>query len=99
MKLRMLETAEFELDQAVAWYRARDERLADRFMIEVIAAGDKIIAQPNAWHPLCEGIRRFRLNRFPYGLIYSFDADEILVIAIAHHSRRPGYWRDRLSRK
>lgn len=97
MKLRVLATAELELDEAIAWYRARDERVADRFVAEIMAARDKIIAQPNAWHPLGEGIRRYRLNRFPYGLIYSVEADEVLVIAVAHHSRRPGYWRDRLA--
>jgi hypothetical protein len=41
------------------------------------------------------GVRQKVLHRFPFALIYEIDADEIRVFAVAHHSRRPGYWRDR----
>jgi hypothetical protein len=51
---------------------------------------------PRAWHPLGGGIRRCRLSRFPYAVIYAPEPEEILVIAIMHMHRRPGYWRDRL---
>jgi mRNA-degrading endonuclease RelE of RelBE toxin-antitoxin system len=39
-----------------------------------------------------------RLSRFPYGLIYTIDNGDILVLAVAHLHRRPDYWRDRLER-
>ena len=42
------------------------------------------------------GVRRFRLTRFPYGIIYQVSADTISVLAFAHHRRHPLYWRDRL---
>ena len=45
-----------------------------------------------------EGVRRCRMNRFPYGLIYAVDNGDILVLAVAHLHREPGYWRDRLKR-
>jgi hypothetical protein len=35
------------------------------------------------------------MRRFPYSLIYAALVDEIRILAVAHHSRRPGYWRDR----
>jgi hypothetical protein len=40
--------------------------------------------------------RRCLLRRFPYGLIYALDQDDILILAVAHTRREPGYWRDRL---
>lgn len=40
-------------------------------------------------------IRIFFLNRFPYSLIYGIEGDEIVIIALAHQSREPGYWADR----
>ncbi|CAN5490471.1 hypothetical protein BH10PSE6_BH10PSE6_28480 [soil metagenome] len=43
-------------------------------------------------------IRRCRLSRFPYGLIYTIDKYDVLVLAVAHLHRRPDYWRDRLQR-
>jgi len=42
------------------------------------------------------GAKRLLLRRFPYALIVRESATEVLVVAIAHTSRRPGYWRDRL---
>lgn len=41
------------------------------------------------------GKRRFILRRFPLSVIYSVRSGEVRVLAVAHHSRRPGFWRDR----
>ena len=65
-------------------------------MFEVDRARQRIIDFPNAWHPLGDGVRRCRLDRFPYGLIYLVDGDDIAIVAVAHLSRNPDYWRDRL---
>jgi plasmid stabilization system protein ParE len=96
--VRFLEIAEIELDQAIHWYRAQASGLGDAFLIEVLSAADRIERFPEAWHPLGEGVRRYRLSRFPCGLIYTVDNGDILVLAVAHLHRRPGYWRDRLKR-
>ena len=98
MTVRFLEIAEIELDQAVHWYRAQAPGLGEAFLIEILAAADRNVRYPEAWHPLSEGIRRCRLSRFPYGLIYIIDGGDILVLAVAHLHRRPDYWRDRLRR-
>lgn len=38
------------------------------------------------------GVRIHLLRRFPYSVIYIIAPDEIIIVALAHHSRRPGYW-------
>ncbi|MGE4080650.1 MAG: type II toxin-antitoxin system RelE/ParE family toxin [Reyranella sp.] len=68
------------------------------FLIEVLSTVKRIERFPEAWHPLGEGVRRCRLSRFPYGLIYTIDSGTILVLAVAHLHRRLDYWRDRLQR-
>jgi ParE toxin of type II toxin-antitoxin system, parDE len=50
-------------------------------LIEVLSAADRITRFPEAWQLLDEDIRRCRLNRFPYGLIYTIDNGDILVLA------------------
>jgi plasmid stabilization system protein ParE len=40
-------------------------------------------------------IRRFPVRRFPYTIIYQIKSEEMRSIALAHQSRRPGYWRGR----
>jgi plasmid stabilization system protein ParE len=96
--VRFLQIAEMELDQAIHWYGAQAPGLDNAFLIEVLSAADRISRFPDAWHSLGEGVRRYRLSRFPYGLIYTLDNGDILVLAVAHLHRRPDYWRDRLKR-
>jgi hypothetical protein len=44
-------------------------------------------------------LRRFALNdRFPFSIVYSIQGDTLFVIAVAHASRRPGYWKRRTKR-
>ena len=45
---------------------------------------------------LTSRVRTFRLRTFRYNVVYVIDGDEIVIVAVAHHRRRPGYWRGRL---
>lgn len=96
MNIQLLEPAQQELDEAIAWYADQAPGLGDAFLIEILKALKLITQFPQAWHPLSLETRRCRLNRFPYSVIYSQEGDGLLVIAIAHQHRKPGYWRDRL---
>jgi len=93
--VRFLQVAETELDEAIRWYREQGPGLGDAFLIEVLSTSERIARYPEGWHQLSEGIRRCRLSRFPYGLIYTVDNGDILVLAVAHLHRRPDYWRSR----
>ena len=96
MTVRVLEVAQQELDEAIAYYNSQAPGLGDAFLLEAVATIDRIRRFPQAWHPLGESTRRCRLRRFPYGLIYHEDKGEVLIVAVAHSHRRPDYWRDRV---
>lgn len=96
MTIRLLEVAQQELDEAFAYYNEQAPGLGDAFLLEAVAAIDRIRRFPHGWHSLGEDLRRCRLRRFPYGLIYHEEQGEILIVAVAHSHRRPEYWRDRL---
>ena len=95
MKVRLLAPAEFELDEAMQWYAAQAPGLDRQFLSEVERAISRISEHPDAWHTLGGQIRRYRLSRFPYGIIYAAEPDGIIVLAIAHLHRKPAYWRRR----
>jgi toxin ParE2 len=97
--VRFLDIAEIELDQAVRWYEAQAPGLGDAFLIEVLATLDRVVRYPEAWQALDDSIRRCRLTRFPYGVIYAMEGGDVLVLAVAHSHRQPDYWRDRLQHK
>ncbi|MGB7541429.1 MAG: type II toxin-antitoxin system RelE/ParE family toxin [Burkholderiales bacterium] len=98
MNVRVLDVAQRELDDAISYYNGQVSGLGDAFLLEAVAAIERIRRFPAAWHPLSGNIRRCHLRRFPYGLIYQADDSGVLIIAVAHSHRRPEYWRDRVKR-
>ena len=85
----MLEAAWIYEDQAAG--------LGERFLDEVEGCVDLLLDRP------CIGrrdgeLRRFPLRKFPFTLIYALEEDDLVVVAVSHHRRRPGYWAGRLDR-
>lgn len=95
MRIRFLESAQYELDEAIEYYNAEVPDLGHAFLMETLAVLERIRQFPQGWHPLSLNTRRCRLRRFPYGVIYAAIDDEIIVIAVAHLHREPNYWRKR----
>ncbi len=96
MRIRFLEAAQQEVDDAVAWYEEREEDLGRNFLDELDRVIRRIKSFPLASTEIEPGIRRCLLARFPYGLIYGIDEDLIIVVAVSHLHRQPRYWIDRL---
>jgi plasmid stabilization system protein ParE len=89
--------ARVEYLEAVAYYEDRQAGLGARFTIEVERTIQRIVEAPSRWRKIEGEIRRCLARTFPYGVLYSVEADHVLVLAVMHHSRKPGYWRNRLS--
>ncbi len=85
-----------ELEQAVAWYEEREPGLGERLYVAFQEARLFIRRNPQMGSPFDYGTRNWRVPGFPYRLIYIELTDEILIVAVAHNSRRPGYWRKRV---
>ena len=91
-----------ELQSVVDWYENRETGLGDRFVQEYERCLGLISERPDAFgfEPYTRGdeeVRYLALRRFPYRLIYTVRGDFILLVAVAHASRRPGYGRRRLN--
>jgi len=86
-----------EYRAAVAWYRERSPDAARRLRDAVNAGLRSIRERPLAW-PVWRGgpARRRVLQEVPCSLIFGVDTDEVVIFAVAHHSRRPDYWIDRM---
>lgn len=87
--------AEQEIIEAQRWYRERSEVASQAFALEVAKTIASIVEAPERWPATEGGERRQVLQRFPYTILYRFHSDTVYVTAIAHHKRRPGYWRGR----
>lgn len=88
--------AEIELNKAIDHYCDIKPALGYDFALEVKAAIDRAVNVPLAWQVIEGDIRRSLVHRFPYGVLYSVEVNYIIVIAIMHLHREPGYWKARL---
>ena len=83
--------------EAALYYEKRAPDLGLAFLDEVEKASRRILTNPRAYQTVGAEVRRALVARFPYSILYVIEPDDyIRVIAVAHHKRRPGYWRKRL---
>ena len=89
--------ARAEFLAAVAYYEDQVRGLGDQLTDEIEHAVQLIVDQPGLGVALSEpsDFRRLPLRRFPYHLIYRSAPGTVLILAVAHQRRRPGYWKKR----
>ena len=95
-ELEYLEEALQEGEAAARWYAERSVTAAAGFSDEIDAAESANVRLPEAWPPFDHGTRRYLLQRFPFSVVYRVEARRILIVAVAHARRRPGYWKSRM---
>jgi plasmid stabilization system protein ParE len=88
-----------EYHEATLYYAERDEALALRFMRAVEDAIRRILEAPLAWRVLDDDVRRCLTHQFPYGVLYTVEAEFILIVAVMHGHREPGYWKRRIEQR
>lgn len=94
---RFLTPAEEEMTDAALFYEAASSQLGSDFLNDVQRAVDRLRAFPQSGEVITSDFRQTLLHRFPFSLIYTIEENVIVVIAVAHHGRRPGYWQLRVS--
>ncbi len=82
--------------QAAKYYEMQAPRLGVDFLIEVERTADRIVEFPYAATKIRGEIRRKLFRRFPYAILYRAEPEEIVIIAVMHLRRRPGYWANRV---
>lgn len=87
--------ADAELEEASLFYESRVAGLGKSFAAEVERTISLVREFPEAGSPVGPAWRRVVVARFPYSIVYRQDPDKIVIVAVAHQRRRPGYWRRR----
>jgi toxin ParE1/3/4 len=88
-----------EYEDSFAYYAKISPGLASSFVKETERSIGRILDHPEAWPVIEEDVHRHLTNRFPFGVYYTIEPDHILILAIMHMSRQPGYWKNRLTDK
>jgi hypothetical protein len=87
--------AEEEFRKAIDYYESCYQGLGEDFYFEVHTAIHRILDFPEAWPVLDGDVRRCLIHRFPFGILYSTDKQDIFILAIMHLRRDPDYWKHR----
>ena len=93
--VRFVEPARLEVLAEVGYYHRVEAGLGVKFLKAVEDAAARALAYPLAGSPAQHRTRRALLRDFPFSLVYRSDEEGITIYALAHHARRPGYWRSR----
>ena len=80
---------------AVEYYSNISQHLGEAFVNEVESGIERVLSHPKACQCIEGNVRRCLLRRFPFGIYYCIEDEEIVIYAVMHMSRRPDYWRDR----
>ena len=102
MKIKVSTDATEELIEAAAWYELEVPGLGNQ-LIDAFEQATQRLNEPNpplvflAGHSAKLGAKRLILQRFPFSLVTVASSETITVVALAHHSRKPGYWHGRIT--
>ena len=87
--------AEAEFNSAIDYYENLQVNLGLEFAEEIYTTIYRIIEYPFAWQLMTSKTRRCLTSRFPFGIIYQVRKEQIVVVAVMHLNKRPGYWEKR----
>ncbi|MDH4165627.1 MAG: type II toxin-antitoxin system RelE/ParE family toxin [Gammaproteobacteria bacterium] len=96
MKYEFHPEAEQELYEAASRYESEVSELGFRFADEVERVILLLLDRPELGSRLDDELRHFVLRRFPFSVVYAVASDVVYIVAVAHGSREPGYWRPRV---
>ena len=85
-----------EADKSAKFYEERQGGLGKRFVEALSDAINRIRRRPELYGEVDDNIRKCRILRFPYGVIYRDTNRSIEIIAIMHLKRKPDYWKTRV---
>jgi plasmid stabilization system protein ParE len=91
----ILPGARRDFDESFDWYAERSPQAAERFASAVDIALAEISADPERHATIDERHRQCALSHFPFRIVYRDETRRVVVVAIAHGRRRPGYWKGR----
>jgi len=90
--------AKSEIQESGIWYDDKVDGLGLEFLLEIRDVEFRILQDPELW-PIYEvGTRRYVMQRFPFAVIYLVSEQKIQIVAVAHCKRKPGYWKNRVTR-
>lgn len=95
MQIEFHPRANEDLETSLNWYSSRSSAAARNFLVAVDLALESIRDDPNRFSRIDKKHQACSVTKFPFQIVYHCDKNRIVVVAIAHAKRKPGYWQAR----
>ena len=87
--------SDLDIQAAAVWYEDQQSGLGARFLDELDLVFQRIAESPLQFPRLELEVRRALLRRFPYGVYFLAEAEEVRVLAVLHLHQQPDVWKSR----
>jgi plasmid stabilization system protein ParE len=87
--------AQIDIREAARWYEDREPDLGLRFLGQIRTSLQHINHNPLMFPIIEDDVRRALLHKFPYSIYFLNEHDGVVVIAVLHQHRQPGWWKSR----
>ena len=87
--------AETDIEEAAIWYEKQRPGLGGEFLDELRSICKTISENPAIYPVVYRSTRRALISRFPFGVYFRIEDEQVIVFAIFHGSRHPRRWRQR----
>ena len=97
MKLSFHRLVQPEANEAARWYEDQKEGLGDDFFLKLTQALNQISENPQRFGFWLESqsVRRAKLKRFPYAILYEIRPGKVRILCVRHNKRHPAFGRGR----
>jgi len=93
--LSIRKEAEADIAEAYQYYESCREGLGAEFMSCIDEAISRIHNNPKQFRSVLDAVRRALVRKFTYGVYYTVNKNEIIVLAVIHARRNPKHWQSR----
>ncbi len=87
--------AEQDIEEAANWYEKQSTGLGNEFLDEILVTLERVAELPSLYPSIHRNAQRALTHRFPFGIYYRVEGEQIVVVAVMHGSRSPTRWEKR----
>lgn len=87
--------AEADIEEVAVWYESQRQGLGQEFLGEVLGLCETIAENPAMYPVVHRHTRRALIRRFPFGVYFRIEDEQVIIVAVIHGSRHPRNWRQR----
>ena len=95
LKVSIRHEAEIDIEEAATWYEGQRQGLGHEFLDEVLSLCQTIAEKPAMYPVAHRNTRRALIRRFPFGVYFRIEDEQLIVVAVMHGSRHPRKWQQR----